>query len=1840
MIPMRVALYDRIGSAAFSLAARVTNDREAAEEAVATVFATMREGERTPASDDGGADATRVLLAVRRDAFERHRGQATPRPPVSTDLPAPTSGPMPPPLTDVYRDRLRLALDSLPSQARDAIELVFFDGLTEPELATRFGSSPSAVREQIRSSLEVLRDATDGRALTLHASHDDEVRRGAVFALGGLQGSERGLFEQHLDVCRACVDEVSSFLPVTQALAFMAPPQSPPASLRDQIMYPPVEENEDGRGLVTLPIRRPVAVSMFFLGIMLVGAVAWQRMPVELFPAISGDRLVINFVRPGSEAQVIEREILLPLQARVAALAQVSESWGEIQGSSGNLRVQFEPGSDLKVRELELQRIAAALQREQPRGTVVNVATFDTSMLSSIAMMVHVLGSESDDRNALFDLAEELVAPRFASVSGISQAITGGGGGRQVTVTVDPDRAAALGVSTEAVSQAVSDNVGHLRFLGQLESESGRVPVILDGRPAGLTSLGEARIQPDLPVRLRHLSELRYGPGREEMLFRVNGQPAVGVILFQEEGANLVRLGHRLRERVAAIQEELRPQGINLVIGLDAAELVEDQLNRLARLGAAGFAVALVVLFLFLRQWRAVAVVAVAVPVSLLAALSMLYLVGQTLNLITLFGLALAIGLLVDNSVVVYEAVQRRLERGAEPAAAVREGLRRTVRAIIAASATTAAVFLPLFIIDFDDPMVRELIEIIALSILLPLAASLVVALGLVPLLAHRLSAPAALRRLARIRHRRAERGGLVAPDRARLLFGGVVARALRHPPAWLAGTAGAVLATMILALPWVSVQTATQEAPEADSVQLATRFASGQGSIEAASAAMARLERAVLELDGLEMVEARVQEEGGSLTVQLVDPADRPAGFGAQRVREAVRRAARDIEGLEVLRPGEEQLGSGDYGGGGGAGGLGGLLGGAPAEVVLSGPDSSQLQILSESIQVRLESMPEVEQAWISARQSMEEIWVEPNHRAFEAYGLTVDQVLPVLQLAGREGTRMQTGFVLPNGRELPLVVERKDARQPRGATRDLTRLRVRTEAGVVPVMALASVRRMPAPPMLTHHNGRRELSVLYRLSPDVPDTGPSRVAVEDQIAAAVQAVPRPRGFTIETPGQTEGTSWFRRILVPVVALVFLVLAVTFESLTLPVLVLLALPLTVLGATWALVIAGMPLDMMAMLGALTLGGLTVNPAILLVDRMQQLVLEGGWSSGSAALASVHERTRPVLMTTATTVAALWPLALATGRENEIWPPFATIVIGGLITSTLLTLLIMPVGFILLRKLDLIFGRVGPWLVLAWLGTTVVAVSALIITGTVTTLFWQVGLSLLIGGALLAVVVLVFRPRDLPEPDCSQGPPQLDVCSLRKVYGLPGPLRATVRASQDFAQRVLDRGGRAFDPADARDQLVPLLLGAAGIGYLALQIQSIFWRLVLWMVVAALVSRLVLQIRRARGKADATGAVQPGGIEGWVSGLTPWVTLGAFTWVTALAPRLAGEPPEAGYVGPTIFALVLALGQAARRSARRQASGALDARASRGWLRYPRSRWRRFAARVGGVDLPSNPVLALAGVTFSVERGMVGVLGPNGAGKTTLLRQLAGVLDPTRGTITLGGVPLRAIQRYLARWVGYLPQDAGLPGGLTPREYLSYFAALYDLPRQVRQERVENLLKEVGLAAKTDEPIKALSGGMRQRVAVARTLLRLPPVIIVDEPTVGLDPSERIRFRNLLSRLARDRIVLFSTHVVEDVAVACERVLVLARGRLLFDGEPSELAATASGRVWELRTEPSATLDLPAGAIRAEETPAADGSAVHRVLAAESPDETARPLDAGLEDGYLWLLSETEGTPA
>ena len=1597
--------------------------------------------------------------------------------------------------------------------------------------------------------------------------------------------------------------------------------------------------------LLDLPVRRPVAVAMAFLAMVLLGLVAWQRIPVELMPAIQGDTLYVGFWRRGADPEVVEREMLLPLHARVSALPMVAESGGRVRGPSGNYWVRFETGGDIKVRELELRRIAAAIEREQPRGSAsVQVQSTEsaTSSIGSFVMMVHVLGADVD-RNALHDLADELLVPRFASVPGVNEAIATGGARRQVTVRVDLDRVTAAGVTPEEVAGAVQRQVQQMRHVGTIDAEGGRTDVLIDGRLPGLHALREASVVPGGAAKIGHVADVEFGFAPRQSAFRVNGEPAVGIVIYQEQGANLIRLGKELRERVDQVRQEIAPLGLDLVIGSDAAEEVEEQIGHLAKLGLSGYFIALAVLFLYLRQWRAVAVVGVAVPVSLLAAVALLYLFGETLNIISLVGLSVSVGLLIDNSVVVYEAVLRRLERGVDPARATRIGLRRTVRAIGAASLTTAIVFLPTTLVDMSVTY-KTLVEIFALSVLLPLAASLIVAVGLVPVLAYRLAAPAAIRQVHRQRERRRAAGGLLAPDPARILFGGVVAGALRRPSAWVAGAIFAILVTIVTALPIAVSNSGAADAEQADEVQFVGRFAKGRGSVAALTGGVAAVERAVMAIDGVGDVMSDVNEEGASITVHFVEREERPADLTVSRVRKAAEVAAKAVRGFQLMRPGEESEGGKGGGGGGSRGGdQMAAFGGGPNEVRVSGPDSADLGRLARDIVKRLEAVPAVDRAWQSTPPGLEEIWVEPNRRGFEAFGLNVGDVMPMLQLAGREGQGAGSGFVLPSGRELPVVVERAGAREDTGV-RDLRDLRIHTDSGVAPVTALASVRQMPPPPVIVHRNGRREMSVYYRLAYDAPDSGPALDAIDKEIAAVVHSAPRPPGYAIEIVEDDEDAELFRKFVVPAVLLVLLVLAMTFESLTLPVLVVLAWPLALLGATWLLLVTGTPVNMMAAVGGIALFGLAINPAILLVDRMQQRI-RGGWSAGAAALAAVRERTRPVLMTSATTIAALWPLALTTGRENEMWPPFATVVIGGIATATVLTLLVIPVGFILLQRLDRLFGRVGPWLVVGWLSVTLASVLSLTLTGVVEALLWQVVTTLLIGGGLLAVTVLLFRRPVLVAPDTSAGPPALDVRNLRKVYGLPGPLRRAIRAPREFAARVRqqaawapsagDRGAAKASGfwADAVTRFGPLALLVAAPLLLSRYVQGGGWKLILWLLGAAFAARLLAEVRRARGLADAAGAALPGGVEGALRVALPWLAIAAFAYAMVLAPYLAGDPPTASFVWPILATALVGIGQLVRSSALRQLRGSLPSRVASGPLRYPRTMLRRWALKIGGFDLPVQPVQALTAVNFRVDQGMVGILGPNGAGKTTLLRQLAGILDPTRGAIFLGGAPLTQVQRVLARWVGYLPQDAGLPGGLSAREYLSYFAALYDLPVGIRRERVEGLLTEVGLAEKADDKIKSLSGGMRQRVAVARTLLRLPPVIIVDEPTVGLDPRERIRFRNLLARLARERIVLFSTHVVEDVAVACERVLVLADGHLVFDGAPMALADAAEGKVWEVRMPDDADMALPAGAILAEEAPVAGNITLRRILSETPPAANATAVESRLEDGYLWLIS-------
>ncbi len=272
-------------------------------------------------------------------------------------------------------------------------------------------------------------------------------------------------------------------------------------------------------------------------------------------------------------------------------------------------------------------------------------------------------------------------------------------------------------------------------------------------------------------------------------------------------------------------------------------------------------------------------------------------------------------------------------------------------------------------------------------------------------------------------------------------------------------------------------------------------------------------------------------------------------------------------------------------------------------------------------------------------------------------------------------------------------------------------------------------------------------------------------------------------------------------------------------------------------------------------------------------------------------------------------------------------------------------------------------------------------------------------------------------------------------------------------------------------------------------------------------------------------------------------------------------------------------------------------------------------------------------IQALKEIDLTIPSGMFGLLGPNGAGKTTLMRILAGILRPSTGSVRIGGHDLKTNEGRLAvkRMLGYLPQELGLYPDLSAAEFLDYVGILKGMKNSAqRRARVKELLDLVGLAEVANRPLKAFSGGMKRRIGIAQALLNDPQLLIVDEPTAGLDPEERIRFRNLLVNLAGDRSVLLSTHIVEDIAQTCPRLAVLAAGRVIFQGETSGLLDAARGKVWLL----DMAGPTPVGDLTVVSALNQGAGMRYRVVAKERPNPEAKEIEPNLEDGYVTLMRQ------
>ena len=292
-------------------------------------------------------------------------------------------------------------------------------------------------------------------------------------------------------------------------------------------------------------------------------------------------------------------------------------------------------------------------------------------------------------------------------------------------------------------------------------------------------------------------------------------------------------------------------------------------------------------------------------------------------------------------------------------------------------------------------------------------------------------------------------------------------------------------------------------------------------------------------------------------------------------------------------------------------------------------------------------------------------------------------------------------------------------------------------------------------------------------------------------------------------------------------------------------------------------------------------------------------------------------------------------------------------------------------------------------------------------------------------------------------------------------------------------------------------------------------------------------------------------------------------------------------------------------------------------------------RWfYRFVQIIPIIGKKRNPFRALDGVSLDIGSGMFGLLGPNGAGKTTLMRIICGIFEQSRGKIWINGKNLQKYREEFQGLIGYLPQEFGMYENMTAYEFLDYQAMLKGLKEpKLRRERIEYVVGAVHMEERQHDKIGSFSGGMKQRIGIAQTLLHLPRILVVDEPTAGLDPRERIRFRNLLVDLSRERIVIFSTHIIEDISSSCNRVAVLNKGQLKYLGEPIEMAKLAEGRVWQYLVSVKDIDRVQQEHLIVHHMRIEDKVRV-RCISAEKPDDEAIPVKPTLEDSYLWLLKK------
>ncbi|MEP6938915.1 MAG: efflux RND transporter permease subunit [Rudaea sp.] len=1004
--------------------------------------------------------------------------------------------------------------------------------------------------------------------------------------------------------------------------------------------------------LAELSLKRPVTVIMVFVSMTVIGLIAAFRLPLELIPDFQEPFLDVNLPYPGSTPAEVERTITRPVEDALATLTGVQRIHSNSTADSAQISLELKFGQDTSLKTIEalgkIDAIRKDLPNDLPRFYVQKFST------GAIPVLVFVISADRDLTHAYEMLNAKLKRP-LERVNGVAKVELFGASPREVQIDISSDRLNAAGVSLSDFYQRLS-----------AANFSASAGMVSDGRqryqvqPIGeWQSVDEIRslVVTNSGTRLNDIADVGLRPARADYVQHLNRRPAVVLVIQKERSANLVEISHAVFDELARIKQTSEMQGVNVAVLWDGGAAVTQSLSQLGKAGLEGTLLSIIVLFFFLRDWPSTLMVSLSIPICFIITLGCMQMFGMTLNLLSMLGLLLAVGMLVDNAVVVVESIYHYRERYPKrPWYSAVQGTQVVGIAIAAGTLSSVIVFVPLV---FGEPNQFK-VQLFQVAVAMAIAhlSSWLVAITLVPMLSAKLPSPKFIGRVSLV-------------SRMQDAYGKLVATTLRHRR-WTMTALGALM--LLTVFPFHFTKVDMNGGGDPTTLRLFYRM-HGVYPLAEMEHAIGRIETYLedhREEFHIRDVYTFFNEQGQGNTDIYLDTGGKQK-FDARKIMQQMR------DGMPKLAIGEA-LFNGDNGREDGGKSIG---------VNLSGDSVVVLRELSAQIVPLLAKLPSLRDVRTSSGSSNEEMSVRVDREKARAYGFSANDVARYLAIALR-GQQLKDF----HGTEAQVPVWIRFAKSDAQSIESLSDFKIRNPQGVqIPLMAMIQIRGTNAPSAVERTNRQTSLGIVANLA-----DGKSGDDARHEIERAMTEMSLPGGykwsFGESFDRSDEGTRTMMFNILVALVLVYVVMCAMFESLIYPAAILTTFVFSIFGIYWFFWLTGTAFTFMSFIGVLILMGVVVNNGIVMIVHINQL-RHAGMTRAAALAQGARDRLRPILMTMGTAILGMVPLCFegaSLGGDGPQYFPMARAIVGGLIFSTLVSLLVLPTIYSLLDDARL-WGR-------------------------------------------------------------------------------------------------------------------------------------------------------------------------------------------------------------------------------------------------------------------------------------------------------------------------------------------------------------------------------------------------------------------------------------------------------------------------------------------------------------------------------------------------------------------